>query len=138
MYRKKNQEDHKYSSNHQVKSSAKITEHSSPSLHEQLRKSKHKLKSSKMSRENTSVQVKCKMIADSQKGKSKHKGKGKKSKSKKKGDSRSKELMGSPLSTKRFTSATTITESARPPAPPAGSRSKSKARKKQSGCKPGQ
>lgn len=85
LYRKKHKEEGVSNSN-RPKSSAKATEQSSPSVHEGRMKS-GKLKTSKSSRENTSVRQKCRMIADSQKGKkgkSQGKNQHKKSKSKKK------------------------------------------------------
>ena len=102
-------------------------------MHEQLKKSKAKTKSS---RENTSVRKKCQLIADSQKGKNKGKSKGKsqfkKSKSKKKGESKPKDSLNSPMSQKKIVSTNSLAETLKQHPT---SKSKSK-KKKQSGCKP--
>lgn len=89
LYRKKHKEEPKEENNN-YKSSMKITEHNSPSMHDALKRSKPKIKTSKVSHENLSVRQKCKMITDSQKQRKESKGKSlgksqhKKSKSKKK------------------------------------------------------
>ena len=98
LYRKKHKEGVQSSQNH--KSSVKLTDTNlqsqSPSLHDNLKRSKPKIKSSQQHKDQHSVKQKFKIITDSQRkkneSKSKFQGKSvnKKSKSKKKGESRTK------------------------------------------------